>query len=169
MGRADSLEKTLMLGKAEGKGRRGWQRMRWLDSITDSMDMNLSKLWEIMEDRGARRATQSIVSWRVKLDSVIEQQQPTVKHTTTWLSSCSCPTCLQTWKFSWNYLLNYTGMNLFVRISFWRTNLRQDGTRVLCETLHNLFKKLNAEPLTFFKICDFTHYILTNAGFFPKK
>ena len=53
MGRADSLEKTLMLGKIEGKRRRGWQRNRWLDSITDSVDMNLSKLWEIVEDRGA--------------------------------------------------------------------------------------------------------------------
>ena len=52
MGRADSLEKTLMLGKIEGKRRRGWQRIRWLDSITDSVDMNLSKLWEIVEDRG---------------------------------------------------------------------------------------------------------------------
>ena len=48
MGRVNSLEKTLMLGKIEGKSRSGWQRMRWLESITDSMDMNLSKLREIV-------------------------------------------------------------------------------------------------------------------------
>ena len=53
MQRAGSLEKTLMLGKLEGKRRRGWQRMRWLDSITDSVDMNLSKLPEIVKDREA--------------------------------------------------------------------------------------------------------------------
>ena len=53
MQRASSLEKTLILGKIEGRRRRGWQRMRWLDSITDSMDMNLRKQWETVEDRGA--------------------------------------------------------------------------------------------------------------------
>ena len=77
MQRGDSLEKTLMLGKIEGKRRRGQQRIRWLDGISDSMNMNSTKLQEIVEDRGAWSAA---VHGVTKSQTQLNQLNNNVKH-----------------------------------------------------------------------------------------
>ena len=84
MQRDDSLEKTWRLRKIEGKRRRGWQRMRWLDSVSDSMGMNLSKLREIVKNREAW--VLQFMGWkRDGHDLVIEQQQSTTNHKITYI------------------------------------------------------------------------------------
>ena len=79
MWRTDSSEKTLMMGKIEGRRRSGWQRMRWLDGITDSMDMSLSKFWEIVKDREAWRAAVHGIAKSLTLPLNNNFYQPTWK------------------------------------------------------------------------------------------
>ena len=111
--RADSLEKTLMLGKIEGRRRRGWQRMRWLDGITDSVDMSLSKIQEMVKDREACYAAAHEVAKNQTWQWLNNDGNSKIN------SALSCPAA----SFVWFLGLEYSSPSLFFHFFFFSLTL----------------------------------------------